>query len=324
MMENVLVTGAAGFVGSNIVARLLLSKEIKTIVGMHIDSLSPARLDFQNISNPNVTWVKGSLEDLDFLDRVINTYEIDTIFHMAAVSVVRKASRNPLVCFKTNIGGTWNILDSARRSKTVKAFVGASSDKAYGEHDELPYKEDFSLKAINTYDASKACEDILIRTFAHNYGLPAVVTRACNIYGPGDFNYSRIIPNSIRKLSNDESPIIWKGVNDYVREFIFINDLVDANLLLATQCEKYRGHAFNIASGDVFRVEDLVNRVGLLMGKSIKASIVEKELEFLEIREQYLSGDKLMGLGWKPAHTIDDGLAATIGWYKDVFDLGVK
>ena len=323
-MDNILITGITGFVGSNIAKELLRRNNSNVIVGIHLDELSEQRLKHQGIDK-GITWVRGSVEDYKFLERVINMYEITTVFHMSAVSIVRIASRNPLVTFRTNVEGTWNILEASRQSGTVKSFVGASSDKAYGDHAVLPYRETDTLNAVNTYDASKAMEDILIRTYAHNYGLNAVVTRSCNIYGPGDFNYSRIIPNSIRKLINNESPIIWKGVNKYVREFVYIDDLVSANLLLAEKAEEYKGEAFNIATKDIWQVESLINKLSSIMHKTIRASIVEKELEFLEIPEQYLAPDKISKTGWKPLYNFEDqGAQYTIDWYKKVFSEGVK
>ena len=322
-MRNVLVTGANGFVGSNLVKRLL-EMDTNIVVGTHVDELNYDRLEYQYITE-GVKWAKGTIDDRDFIERVINMYEIDTIFHMAAQPIVRIAMRNPRVAFKTNIEGTWNILEAARTSGTVKAFVGASSDKAYGDHKELPYKETFSLNAVHTYDASKACADILMRTYAHNYGMPVVVTRSCNIYGPGDFNYSRIIPNSIRRLLNNESPLIWKGVNEYVREFVYVQDLVKATIMLAGQAERKKGQAFNISTGDIWKVEDLINHVAKVMGKDIKATVVEKELEFMEIEKQYLEGSKIFGIGWTPDFTFDSGGAEeTIRWYTEVFSEGIK
>lgn len=318
-MNNVLVTGTTGFVGSNIAKRLVKGGKADRVVGIHLDSLDWHQLSMQGIDE-GITWCNGSLEDQDFLKRVINMYEIDTIFHMAAVSIVRIASRTPTVAWNTNVKGTWNILEAARLSGTVESFVGASSDKAYGVHSVLPYEEHFSLNAVNTYDASKAMEDILIRTYAHNYGLNAVVTRSCNIYGPGDFNFSRIIPNSIRKLLKNESPIIWKGVHKYIREFVYIDDLVQANMVLAENAEKYRGEAFNIATGDIYSVEELVNKIADYMGKDIRVSVVEKELEFKEIPEQYLSPDKIFSTGWSPKFSlVRGGAEGTIDFYTKVF-----
>lgn len=323
-MKRILLTGATGFVGSAIAKIISRDYDYEVLVATHISTLSEDRLEMQG-TDIGVTWVQGSLTDYQFLARTVNAYEIDTIIHMAAESIVRIASRDPLTCFRTNIEGTWNLLEVARQSKTVKAFVGASSDKAYGVHKELPYKEDFSLNAVHTYDASKACADILMRTYAHNYGLPVVVTRGCNIYGPGDFNYSRIIPNSIRRLMEDKSPIIWNGVHNYVREFIHADDVASAILLLTSKAESVRGRAFNLSHGDKWRVEDLVNFIAETMEKPIKVSVVDKELEFLEIPEQYLDGSALAELGWKPSYTIrDGGIESTIDWYLDVFERGIK
>jgi len=326
-MNNILVTGARGLVGSNLVKTLLSITDDK-IVCMHTGSLNKTRLQYQGITDDNIVWVQGILQDKDFVERTINNYEITDVYHLAAVSVVRKASRNPIVCFDTNVRGTWNLLEACRTSGTVNRFIGMSSDKAYGEHSELPYKEDFALKAVNTYDASKAMEDILIRTYAYNYGLNAVVARACNIYGPGDFNYSRIIPNSIRRILDGERPIIWKGVNDYIREFVYVQEVVVALIHMCGASVKYRGEAFNIATGDIWSVERMVNEIADIMHSDLRAEIIEKELTFKEIPKQYLDGAKLKeALNVKPGMVFsirDKGMAKTIDWYTKVFENGVK
>lgn len=328
-MRSIMITGATGFVGSQILKYILDNNiEYDVIVCPHVSTLNETRIYNQIGSVPtykNIVFAQGNLTDYEFVARTINAYEIDTIFHMAAESIVRIAKRDPITCFNSNIKATWNLLEASRQSQTVTAFVGASSDKAYGTHAVLPYREDFALQALNTYDASKACADILIRSYAHNYGLNTVVTRACNIYGPGDFNYSRIIPNSIRRLMNDESPLIWKGVNQYIREFVYVEDMASATVLLGQNAENLKGQAFNISTNDIWEVEKMVNRISEEMNKPIKATIVDKELDFLEIPAQYLDGSKLKSLGWEPKYSIENnGLKNTVEWYVDVFERGIK
>lgn len=327
MSSKILITGATGFVGSQILKNYIHKGNYEVIVCPHISSLNRERLDYQLDTEfaDNVVFTQGNLTDLEFVLRTINAYEIDTVYHMAAESIVRIAKRDPITCFNSNIKATWNLLEASRNSQTVKSFVGASSDKAYGTHNELPYREHFALRALNTYDASKACADILMRSYAHNYGLNVVVTRACNIYGQGDFNYSRIIPNSVRRLLEKKSPIIWKGVHDYVREFVYVDDMVEACILLANKAEELKGQAFNISTQDIWRVEDMVNKICELMNVDIRATVEEKELDFLEIPKQYLDDSKLKNLGWKPKFGIlQEGLERTVDWYKMVLSKGVR
>lgn len=328
-MKNVLLTGITGLTGSAIARNILQNHPDVRIVGMHKSYLSEDRLRHQGILDKQIFFEQADFTDYERVRDLVNKYEIDTIIHMGAVTIVRIASRDPYVCFKTNVLGTLNLLEVARTSETVKVFLGAATDKAYGDHDVLPYEETFALQPLHTYPSSKACVDIMLRTYAHQYDMNICVVRSCNVYGPGDFNYSRIIPNSVSRLLKDEAPVVWEGVHDYVREFIYVDDAASSIMSIVngmeTDPEKFKGQAFNLSTGDVWRVEDMVNHIAKVMGKDIKVNVVPKELIFKEIEFQYLSSAKLHEYtGWTPQYTIEkDGLKNTVDWQINVYKEGI-
>lgn len=317
-MKNILITGIGGFVGGMLAKRLV--DQGYEVTGIVQDQRKYDNLAYLGIRD-KVNTCRGSVTDYEFVARLLNQYSIDTVFHLAAVSIVRHAAQHPTTCFEANIKGTWTVLEACRIHGGAKAILVASSDKAYGEHKTLPYTEDFALKACHTYDASKACEDIIGRTYAVNYDLPVVVSRSSNIYGPGDFNFSRIIPNTIRRALHDESPIIWKGVHDYVREFIYIEDVIDAMLALVKHIGTTKGEAYNFAGLEHAKVYDIVRGLLDAMGKqSLEIKTPEREGMFLEIKEQYMNGDKIhKATGWLPKVNLNKGLGETIRWYEKLY-----
>ena len=310
------VTGATGFVGANLVAGLV--KLGASVICLERDSVQPNSLDILGLRD-SVTVVFGSIEDLPLIERILNEYEIDSVFHLAAQALDGAANRSPLSTFETNIRGTYMVLEACRRAENVSRIVIASSDKAYGTHQTLPYREDFSLNASFPYDVSKTCSDLLAQSFAHTYDLPVSISRSANIYGPGDLNMSRIIPGTIVSILRSEMPII-RSDGTPIREFVYIDDVVSGYLRLAEEIEKTTGEAFNFGTNEPVCMLDLVNKMIRLAGKenSIAPDILLTEKIEREIDAQYLSADKIFDtVGWKAGTGLDAGLAKTLDWYRN-------
>ena len=261
--------------------------------------------------------VRGDLEDVSLLERILGEYEIDTVFNLAAQTIVPIANRNPLSTFESNIRGTWSVLEACRRTPTVKQIVTASSDKAYGEHSRLPYTEEYALQGTHPYDVSKSCSDLIAHAYAATFGLPVGITRCGNFYGGGDINWNRIIPGTIRSVIRGKRPII-RSDGRYVRDYFYVEDAVQANILLAERLANDRrlyGQAFNFSNEQPMSVLDIVNLVLKLMRSELKPEIRNDATG--EIREQYLSSAKARRiLGWRPIFTIKEGLERTIEWYR--------
>ncbi len=313
------VTGATGFVGAH-VTRSLLERGAR-VVCLERDSARPNSLDLLN-QRGRATIVNGALEDLELLERIINEYEVETVLHLAAQTLVGAANSSPLSTFEANIRGTYSLLEACRRSPSIGRVVVASSDKAYGTHDKLPYHEDYPLLGAFPYDVSKACADMLARSFACTYELPVAVTRFANIYGPGDVNLSRIIPGTIVSVLRDEPPII-RSDGTPLRDFVYIDDVTQAYLSLAERIDDARGEAFNFGSGRPVQILDLAQRIIRLAGKEGRLSprvTLQSKIE-REIDSQYLSSEKAARrLNWNAEVTLDDGLRQTIEWYRAHLD----
>jgi CDP-glucose 4,6-dehydratase len=319
--KNVFVTGANGFVGSWL-TKSLVKKRANVIILVR-DTIPSSTLRYINgIYEKLGGIVSGSTVDYSLVERIFNEYEIDTCFHLAAQTIVGIANRSPLSTFESNIKGTWNILEAARNSELLERLVVASSDKAYGKHERLPYREDYCLHASHPYDASKACTDILAYTYYYTYELPVAITRCANIYGGGDLNFSRLIPGTIRSLSLDEKPVI-RSDGTPVRDYIYILDTINAYLTLAEQLHRkdVKGQAFNFGTETPINVVDLVNKILHIYGKTdLKPVILGKGKPKGEIDVQYLSIDKARKvLEWAPQYDLDAGLKETILWYKTFF-----
>lgn len=314
------VTGATGFVGAHIV-RFLVERGAR-VVCLQRDAIRANSLDVFDLRR-RVTVIQGAVEDYALMERILNEYEIDAVFHLAAQALVGAANRSPLSTFESNIRGTYCLLEACRVSETVKRIVVASSDKAYGSHKTLPYKEDFPLQGLFPYDVSKTCTDLISQSFAHTYELPVAVTRSANIYGPGDMNLSRIIPGTIMSVLQNERPII-RSDGTPVRDFIYSDDIAQAYLLLAENIDEARGQAFNFGSGEPIQMLELVTRIVRLMGKEneLEPVVMLKTKIEREIDAQYLASDKIHEkFGWKPATALDEGLKRTIDWYSSMSDL---
>src|SRR3989338_8774347 len=309
----VLVTGADGFIGS-CVAREFADQ------GAHVVTIVRDLKRYSNIDALGlrglVTVVHGDLADLEVCSRVMNEYEIGICIHIAAQSIVGTANASPLSTFESNIKGTWNVLEAARLSKFIKGMVVASSDKAYGVQKKLPYTEDSPLLGTYPYDASKACADIIARSYFKTFGLPLAITRNANTYGGGDLNFSRLVPDTIKSLINNQQPVI-RSDGTPERDYMYIKDAVSSYMVLASNLHRkdVQGEAFNFGTGKPVSVLELYTKMIKLMGKKIRPKILGQAKH--EIDRQYLSIDKVKKvLNWKPKYSLEQGLKETIAWYK--------
>lgn len=313
--RRTLVTGATGLLGGWLVRRLLEAEA--DVICVVRDWVPQSEFVHAGLIDRTVV-VNGDVRSQSLLERVLGEYEIDTVIHLAAQTIVGIANRNPISTFKTNIGGTWALLEACRRSSTVKQIVVASSDKAYGEHKQLPYNEDAPLAGRHPYDVSKSCADLIAQSYAATYDLPVAVTRCGNFYGGGDLNWNRIVPGTIRSVLRGERPVI-RSDGKFVRDYFYAEDGAAANLTLAERLAADKnliGHAFNFSNESQVTVSELVDRILALMKSDLRPDVRNEAVN--EIREQYLSAAKARDvLGWKPLFTLDEGLRRTINWYRD-------
>lgn len=321
--NRVFITGGTGFVGSWLLNELVNRGARITILVRGIHSKTFQKLLLSDEKPDSV--VLGRLEDLNLIERIINEYEIEVCFHLAAQAIVSVANKNPLSTFHSNILGTWNLLEACRRSNTLKCLIVASSDKAYGEPKSLPITEDHPLLASYPYDASKACSDILARTYYKTYGLPVAVARCSNIYGGGDLNFSRIVPGTIRSVLLDENPII-RSDGSPLRDYLYISDVVSAYIRLAENIERtdVKGQPFNFSTRKPLSVLQIVEKIIEISGKThLKPRILGRASP--EIQAQYLSSDKAYKtLNWTAKITIEKGLEETIRWFDRNRTLWIK
>ncbi|WP_195262862.1 GDP-mannose 4,6-dehydratase [Clostridium sp. 1001275B_160808_H3] len=314
--KNVFITGGTGFLGSYLVKKLVNYGCNVTIL---VRDYIPQSNIYIGEEYKKVNVVHGDLEDYLLIERILGEYEIDTVFHLAAQAIVGVANRNPLGTFKSNIEGTWNILEAARKSPLIKQIIVASSDKAYGDQEKLPYDENMPLQGKHPYDVSKSCADLIAQTYYETYNLPVCITRCGNLYGGGDLNFNRIIPQSIQSILNNEAPVI-RSDGSFIRDYFYIEDAVDAYINLAEKVVELNlgGQAFNFSNEIQLTVLELVNKILKIMGSSMKPIILNQGSN--EIIHQYLSAKKARTvLGWSPKYTIDEGLSKTVEWYKDFF-----
>jgi CDP-glucose 4,6-dehydratase len=263
------------------------------------------------------TLVLADLGDHDTLVRVLNEHDIDEVFHLAAQTVVGTANRSPLATWEANVRGTYTLLEACRSLGTVRRVVVASSDKAYGDHDELPYREDFALQPRYPYDVSKACTDLVARSYAHTFDMPVAVTRLANVYGPGDLNWSRIVPDTARALVRGERPVI-RSDGTPERDFLYVEDAVDAYLAIAASLERpgFKGRAWNAGWGRPVAVIDLVRALIQLSGRDLDPDVRGGGTPHGEIDRQFLDATALREeLGWEPRWDLARGLSVTWEWY---------
>lgn len=311
----VFVTGATGLLGGWLVKRL---RDVGAApVCLVRDWVPHAELNRTGLME-QVTVVRGDVQDLRLVDRAMNEHEVDTVIHLAAQAVVGVANRNPIPTFETNVAGTWNVLEACRRNPTVRHIVVASSDKAYGECDDLPYTEAAPLQGRFPYDVSKSCADLIAQSYAATFDLPVVITRSGNLFGGGDLNWSRIVPGTIRSLLYGEPPLV-RSNGLFLRDYFYVEDAAEAYLLLAEQLAAnplLRGRAFNFSYGLPLTVLDLVRRLIATVGVDVQPDVRNEARH--EIVEQYLDPQRARDeLGWVPTCGLDDGLRRTAAWYSE-------
>ncbi len=313
-----LVTGATGLVGGAVVKRLL--RNGADVVCLVRDWVPESELVRGGLLQ-QVKTVRGDVRDQALAERVLGEFEIDTVIHLAAQTLVPVANRNPVATFESNIQGTWALLEACRRSSKVKQIVLASSDKAYGDAEVLPYDESTPLQGRHPYDVSKSCADLIAQSYAITYGLPVSVTRCGNFYGPGDLNWNRIIPGTIRSVLRGERPVI-RSDGTLIRDYFFVEDGAAAYLLLAEKMAAdpaLRGEAFNFSNETQVSVRELVDEVLAVMGSRLAPDVRNEASN--EIKHQSLSAKKARErLGWRPHFTLEEGLRRTVAWYSSFFE----
>lgn len=311
----VFVTGGTGLVGSWLVKRLIQAEA--DVICLIRDWVPQSELvRSQDIEKVKV--VRGDIRERDALERALGEYEVDTVIHLAAQTIVTIANRNPISTFETNIAGTWNLMEACRRSPKVKQIVVASSDKAYGDQQSLPYNEETPLQGQHPYDVSKSAADLISSTYAKSYGLPVAITRCGNFYGGGDMNWNRIIPGTIRSIIRGQNPVI-RSDGEYVRDYFYVEDGAAAYMLLAEQLAvrpELGGEAFNFSNEIQISVKEIAHKLLRLMNSNLELEILNEASN--EIRRQYLNAEKARQvLNWRPLFSLDKALSITIDWYKD-------
>jgi CDP-glucose 4,6-dehydratase len=316
--KNVFITGATGFLGSWLTKYLVDAGA--NVTALIRDAVPNSELSRSGYNN-KINVARGGLEDYSVLERILGEYETDTVFHLGAQTIVEIANRNPLSTFESNIKGTWNVLEACRRAPLVKRIVTASSDKAYGIHEELPYREDFPLQGSHPYDVSKSAADLIAQSYFTTYKLPVGITRCGNFFGGGDLNFNRLIPGTIRSLLHNERPMI-RSDGTFIRDYFYIEDAAAAYMTLAEKLDdpRFHGHAFNFSSGNQYAAKDLVGKILTLMRRNDLAPIIAASARN-EIPHQYLSSAKAEEmLGWKTRFDFDEALAKTARWYQEFFN----
>lgn len=312
--RKVFVTGGNGFLGSWLVNELL-DKDAEVIVLIYEED---PRSNFYkwNLDKKTIQ-IRGKIEDYPLLKSIINKYEIETIFHLAAQPLVTVALRDPLHTFESNIRGTYNLLEACRHSQLIKEIIIASSDKAYGDHKKQPYTEEHALQGKHPYDVSKSCADLLAQAYSKTYKLPIIITRSGNFYGGGDLNFDRIIPHAIAQYLKNKAPEL-RSDGSHIRDYVYIKDVVSAYISLAENLKEKNlsGEAFNFGWGKGYSVLEIIETIRNLMKSDIKPKILNTAKA--EIQEQYLNAEKISRvIEWSPKYTIEEGLKESIEWYKD-------
>lgn len=319
--RRVFVTGASGFLGGWLIKELLsLQADVVVFIRDWVPNSALCRDGLIN----KVSLVRGDLSQSLSLERILAEYEIRTVFHLAAQTIVPIANNSPLSTFESNIQGTWNLLEACRRTaKHIEQVIIASSDKAYGDVIDLPYREDIPLAAIYPYDVSKACADMIGQCYAKTWDLPVAITRCGNFFGGGDLNWNRIVPGTIRHLIRGQRPII-RSSGKLVRDYIYIEDAVNAYLTLAKQMVENKnliGEAFNFSTEQPLDVLQLTTKISEYMQTSLEPIVMNEATA--EIEAQYLDSTKARQLlNWHPQFGLDQGIKNTIDWYLNFFKNG--
>ncbi len=312
--KRVLVTGANGFVGSNLITALL-QQDAKVFV--FVDSLHNENPIFSQVKEQLSGIIVGDVAKYDAVSAAFTDNDIHVCFHLAAQAIVGNAFESPLPTFRTNILGTINVLESARCSKDFKSLVIASTTHVYGDNKKLPYLESFFPRPSRPYETSKACADILAQTYYYTYDIPVAIARFTNTYGPGDFNFSRVVPKAMRSVAKNEDPEIIGGTA--IRDYIYIKDAVNAYLTLAENTENHdvRGQAFNFGSGQLLSVVEMTEKViEVSQNKNLSVVVHPEQVRKKEIDKQYVSVEKAKKfLDWEAKYNIEEGLRETLEWY---------
>ena len=313
--RSVFITGATGLVGSWLTKHLV--SHGASVTALVRDWVPTSEFAHQGLAD-KVNVVRGGLASPYLLERVLGEYEVEVVFHLAAQTIVGIANRNPLSTFESNVRGTWNLFEACRRSPLVKSVVLASSDKAYGDQEVLPYTEDMPLQGKHPYDVSKSCADLIAQSYAHTFGVPLAITRCGNFYGGGDLNWNRVVPGTIRSVLRGERPII-RSDGKFIRDYFYVEDGAAAYMLLAErlyQNPKLKGAAYNFSNEAQISVLELVNSILSKMDSKLKPEIQNRASN--EIRHQFLSAERARKeLNWKPMYSLDQGLDKTIAWYRE-------
>ena len=319
--RRVFVTGCTGLLGSWLTEALV--RQGANVVGLVRDRVPKSRLVQTGLVD-QIAVVFGEVEDYLLLERSLNEYQIQTVFHLAAQTIVGIANQSPLSTFDTNIRGTWHLLEACRRTSWVEAVVVASSDKAYGEHQDLPYTEEAELKGRHPYDVSKSCADLIAQGYSKTYGLPVSIARFGNLFGAGDLNFNRLIPGTIQSILRNEPPVI-RSDGKFTRDYVYVEDAAEAYLTLAAAMTKQasiRGNAFNFSYERPLKASEVVEKIlGQMERKDLRPKIMNTATN--EILHQSLAAGKAHRLlGWQPEHDFDEGLRKTIPWYVHLFEEG--
>ena len=314
-MRSAFVTGGYGLLGSWL-CRALLERGVRVAV-LQRDEAAVTALAFDG-TEARCTVVRGDVRDVELIERVLGEEEVDTVFHLAAQTVVLTALHSPMSTWETNVRGTWALLEASRRHGAQRVIV-ASSDKAYGAHDVLPYSEDHELRPRFPYDVSKACADLIARSYWHSFGLPVAVTRCANLYGGGDLNRSRLVPEAVAAAMAGRAPVI-RSDGSPERDFLYVEDAVDAYLQLAGALdgEGARGEAFNAGWGRSWAVREVVAAVCRAVGTEVEPDVRGTGTPEGEIDRQFVDSSRLRALtGWEPRFDLESGLARTVAWYRE-------
>ena len=320
LFGNVFITGCTGLLGSELVTQLLSEKEASRIVCLVRDQLPQSRF-FTEKMNEKVILVRGDLRDASLLDRILNEYDINTVFHLAAQTIVGHANQRPTETLDVNIRGTWELMEACRlNSKNIKAILFASSDKAYGNLQGERYDEHSPLAGEHPYDVSKSCADLICQMFAKTYRLPVTITRCGNFFGPGDLNESRIFPSTILSVMKNERPQI-RSNGLFIRDYIFVSDGAAAYRTLAKKMlespGKFTGEAFNFSYELKLSVLEVVKSILKNMNSTLEPEILNQASH--EIPVQALNSTKAIELlNWKPLYGFEEGVKKTISWYREL------
>jgi len=316
--KRTLITGFEGFMGSNLTRRML-SYGAK-VIGVDI-TVKRKETILEKDDYKRITAINSDVSQYGQIKKIISRYKPEIVFHLAAEAIVGKCNSNPIRTFTSNIEGTWNLLEICRQEACAKAIVVASSDKAYGSHKILPYKEEAPLSGNHPYDVSKSCADLISYMYHNTYKLPVAVTRCGNVFGPGDFAFSRIVPDTINSILSNKKFYI-RSDGEFTRDYVYVDDITDGYILIAEQLEKkiLSGNAFNFSYNHPISVFEMVKKIYKQAGMPLNIKVLNKVK--YEIKHQYLSSKKArMILGWKPKYTIDTGLKQTLKWYKNILGI---